>query len=637
MGLKTVTIPTSVTAIGNNAFGGCTSLKTVTIPASVTTIGGDAFWGCTGLTTVTIPASVTNIASFAFSGCANLKAVYFQGDAPAGLGNNYVFSGDSQAVIYYLTGASGWDSVSLGQMTVAVPSLFTGSDTNAPKVTITAPKNGSTNTDNYLTATGTAQDGKMLVAVYYQLNGGDWTLATTDNQFTNWSAELELTPGTNVLCARALDGAGNFATNTTTFKYKPTAELAVDIEGAGSTTPNWTYANLFVGQSYTLKAVPSNNWIFAGWTGSTNSTNATLAFVMEPGFFLTANFMTNWFLAAQGTYIGLFTPIDEDSGTYQREQTNSGGVTLTVTKTGSFTGSLQIGTNKTALSGGFDAEGNAEIVSKRANAAALTMELTLDSDQDVYGSVTDGAFTADLWAYEKASAATGASNYSGQYALTIGGADDSEIGPFGTSWGTAKVATTGAVTLSFNLADGTTNTLSAAIDVDGNCPIYIPLYNNKGSFWGWTQFTADGSVNVNSSFSWISATNSVASALYRSGFTNQDASVVNSEITTDITNVFIEVTNDYPVAIYFSRGDLSDSFSAELAFKGAKFTGVSGDTNKITGAIKSDGTFSGTFANPDQPKKTVSFSGVILQNQVYGAGWHKGTNQSGTVWIGGPQ
>jgi len=41
-----VTIPNSVTSIGENAFYGCTGLTSITIPASVTSIGYNAFGGC---------------------------------------------------------------------------------------------------------------------------------------------------------------------------------------------------------------------------------------------------------------------------------------------------------------------------------------------------------------------------------------------------------------------------------------------------------------------------------------------------------------------------------------------------------------------------------------------------------------
>ena len=74
-GLTSVTIPGSVTSIGDYAFSRCSGLTSVTIPDSVTSIGGYAFYGCSGLTSVTIPDGVTNIGSYAFSGCNGLTSV----------------------------------------------------------------------------------------------------------------------------------------------------------------------------------------------------------------------------------------------------------------------------------------------------------------------------------------------------------------------------------------------------------------------------------------------------------------------------------------------------------------------------------------------------------------------------------
>ena len=70
-----ITIPNSVTSIGEEAFCGCTGLTSITIPTSVTSIGDYAFCGCTGLTSITIPTSVTSIGDYAFSNCTGLTSI----------------------------------------------------------------------------------------------------------------------------------------------------------------------------------------------------------------------------------------------------------------------------------------------------------------------------------------------------------------------------------------------------------------------------------------------------------------------------------------------------------------------------------------------------------------------------------
>ena len=73
--LTSISLPSTITSIGDYAFSGCNKLTgSLTIPSGVTTIGAYAFSDCTGLDgTLTIPSSVTSIGESAFSGCYFLK------------------------------------------------------------------------------------------------------------------------------------------------------------------------------------------------------------------------------------------------------------------------------------------------------------------------------------------------------------------------------------------------------------------------------------------------------------------------------------------------------------------------------------------------------------------------------------
>jgi hypothetical protein len=86
-GLTNVTIPNSVTNIGDEAFNYCYALVRVTIPGSVVGIGDSAFAVC-GLTSVTIPSSVTSIGDAAFGYCPSLTNILVNAANPSYLGMN---------------------------------------------------------------------------------------------------------------------------------------------------------------------------------------------------------------------------------------------------------------------------------------------------------------------------------------------------------------------------------------------------------------------------------------------------------------------------------------------------------------------------------------------------------------------
>ena len=81
-GLSTVMTAnlTNVTAIGDRAFFGCSSLQHITIPSSVSSIGESAFEGCSSLNSCQIDTAgtvLTSVGQKAFKNCSSLRYVLF--------------------------------------------------------------------------------------------------------------------------------------------------------------------------------------------------------------------------------------------------------------------------------------------------------------------------------------------------------------------------------------------------------------------------------------------------------------------------------------------------------------------------------------------------------------------------------
>jgi hypothetical protein len=148
----------------------------------------------------------------------------------------------------------------------------------------------------------------------------------------------------------------------------------------------------------------------------------------------------------------------------------------------------------------------------------------------------------------------------------------------------------------------------------------VSLYGGKGSLWGTNVFT-NGALMSASAISWINETNSSKSAVYRSGFTNQQASLTGAAYTQ---------SPGLPSGLAVTLQD--DDFTLNIPTLSGNTNNLTLKTNKTTGAI------TGSFANPDNQRQALKIHGVILEQEgdTTAEGFFLGTDQSGTFTLNPP-
>jgi len=186
------------------------------------------------------------------------------------------------------------------QFTMASNLTFTANfvDVTRPTNTITAPASGQRVSNAVFTVTGTARDNVAVSNVWYQLNGGGWTNASSGNGWTNWAAGVTLAPGTNVVQAFAVDTTGNVSTtNSVSFDFVATNQLQIRASGLGTISPNYSNAWLEIGRNYSITSAPAAGFVFTNWVISTNwisgaiMTKTNLQFMMASNLTLQVNFV----------------------------------------------------------------------------------------------------------------------------------------------------------------------------------------------------------------------------------------------------------------------------------------------------------------------------------------------------------
>ena len=127
-----LTIPSSISAIGDSAFSGSLNLKYINIPDNVTSLGIDAFSGCINAVSVTISDGITSINDWAFSSCINLKYIVIP-DSVVDI-SEYAFVSCSNLTDVYYTGSEDqWYSITIDHGNPALEEAVIHFNSNGPQ------------------------------------------------------------------------------------------------------------------------------------------------------------------------------------------------------------------------------------------------------------------------------------------------------------------------------------------------------------------------------------------------------------------------------------------------------------------------------------------------------------------------
>jgi hypothetical protein len=472
-----------------------------------------------------------------------------------------------------------------------------------------------------VTIAGTADDNDAVARVDYQVGAGGFATATgTDN----WSVSVTLQPGTNILSVRSVDLSGNISfTNTRSVFCSVASSLNLAINGQGSVSGATNGQQLPIGRVYKLTAIPTSGFAFSNWTGDVSGTSPELSFLMGSNLQVTANFVTNPFIACKGSFNGLF---------YESNQVrlgSSGAFTLALTDKGTYTASLRIGSKKSKASGKFNLEGTATNVIVRPGTNSLTViwAVSLDGSEQITGTVSDGNWTAALAGDRAVFSKTNPAPFAGKYTFLMLGSPGSTLAPEGDTYGTASVDSNGLVKVKGYLADKTSLAAKVPVARSGQWPLYASLYSGKGAVLGWAGFTNQSATDFEGLMSWNKP--ALPTAKYYPGGFSTEAALLGSRYAAPLgaTNTVLNLTNS---VVLLSGGNLSQSFTNDVILGlSSKVTNTSTHNLKVSFTLSS-GLFSGSFT-PTNETKAISFKGTVLQKADYGAGYFLGTNLSGRV------
>ena len=250
-GLSSLTLSNSINSISDFSFKGCNGLEGIlNIPNSVTSIGNSAFYGCSSLSSLVLGNNVSAIGDNAFDGCSVLLDIHSKNPVPPTLGNN-VFNSVAPAIPVYIP---------CGRMALYSYNWpYFSNFMESPASSVTAVSADDLMGTAMVTTTPTCTNPVAVVEAYpnsgYQFD--QWSDGATDNPYSfNVSEDMNITAHFS-----SIGGQPTTYYTITAVSSNPSM---------GSVTGGGTYAD---GSTVTLTATPNNGYAFARWREDNNTDN----------------------------------------------------------------------------------------------------------------------------------------------------------------------------------------------------------------------------------------------------------------------------------------------------------------------------------------------------------------------------
>lgn len=509
-------------------------------------------------------------------------------------------------------------SVNSAPTITAIPNVSIVSDTNSGPINFTIGDMETPATGLSVTALSSVPAIVPLTNVVFGGSGSNRTVTVTPIAGAAGLSDVTVIVG---------DGA---STASATFRVTVSApaptpgQLSVGKTGSGTLYPDLSTMNLVVGQTYSVTAVPAAGYQFAGWSGSVQSSSATITFTMTANMTLQANFVANPYTTAAATYNGLFNEVDEV------RLNSAGSFNVYLDGNGNFSAWAQIGYSRYQFAGKLDLNLRATNVVSRWDGSPLTVELQVGQGAtagQISGRVTDGVWTAPL-AGGRSSAS---SPFVGEYTVVIPGTAGDPALPAGDGYATLHIAADGLGTMNGTLADGTVFSQTAYVTTDGDWPLYVSLYAGKGSIISWLSFTNLSASDVSGNLVWIKQAGANATS-YPAGFTVGTKAVGSAYVAPSEAGKAVNLSG---AVVTFSGGELTSSFNNVVSVNAGSAVVNLSSTEMSFQIAKPTGTFSGDVRVPATGAMR-SFKGVVLQKQSAAYGAMMGATLSSRVVLAAP-